>query len=94
MLGYPEPFDTKVGSSVSFSWKSTYDKDDGKLVYMHCLWPQGTRLTMKQCSDQRGEGVSVSGLRPGLFYNWKVMVDDGQGATVSSETRKFQVSRK
>ena len=94
VLGFPGPFDTKQGSSVTFSWKSTYDKDDGKLVYMHCLWPQGTKLTMKQCSDQRGEGVTVSGLKPGRFYHWKVLVDDGQGATVSSETRKFQVSRK
>ena len=93
-LGKPEAFDTKVEPSVTFNWKRTFDKDDGKLTYMHCLWPQGTTLTMKQCTDlpESAESTAAHDLEPGQFYYWKVLVDDGQGATVASETRKFQVA--
>jgi hypothetical protein len=61
---------------------------------MHCLWPQGATLTMKMCSDlpEGSESTTVQDLKPGQFYYWKVLVDDGQGATVASETRKFQVA--
>ena len=93
-LGKPEAFDTKVEPSVTFNWKRTSDKDDGKLTYMHCLWPQGTTLTMKMCTDlpESAESTTVHDLKPGQFYYWKVLVDDEQGATVASETRKFQVA--
>jgi len=93
-LGKPEAFDTKVEPSVTFNWKRTYDKNDGKLTYMHCLWSQGTTLTMKACTDlpEGAESTTAHDLKPGQFYYWKVLVDDGQGATVASETRKFQVA--
>lgn len=95
-LGKPAAFDTKVGSTAYFNWKLTGDKDAGKLTYLHCLWPQGTKFTMKACRDLADgtEGTSVSGLEAGKFYLWKVLVEDGQGATVSSETRKFQVQKR
>lgn len=95
VLGEPKAFDTKVGSTAYFSWKSSIDKDGGKLAYLHCLWPQGTKFTMKACTDLKEgtQSTSVSKLEPGRFYNWKVLVDDGQGATVASETRKFQVQK-
>jgi hypothetical protein len=93
-LGKPVAFDTKVEPSVTFNWKRTSDKDDGKLTYMHCLWQQGKTLTMKMCTDlpESAESTTVHDLEPGQFYYWKVLVDDGQGATVASETRKFQVA--
>jgi hypothetical protein len=93
-LGRPEAFDTKAEPSVTFNWKRTSDKNDGKLTYMHCLWPQGTTFTMKTCTDlpDGAESTTVYDLKPGQFYYWKVLVDDGQGATVASETRKFQVA--
>lgn len=36
---------------------------------------------------------SVSALQPGKAYYWKVVVDDGKGGTVESETRRFAVKR-
>ena len=36
---------------------------------------------------------SVSALQPGQAYYWKVVVDDGKGGTVESETRRFAVKR-
>jgi hypothetical protein len=95
-LGRPEAFATDVRDSVDFSWTGTTDKDGGKLTYMHCLWPQGARFTLKYCSDlgSEAQGTTASGLTPGTFYYWKVIVDDGQGATVQSETRRFQVQSK
>ena len=95
VLGEPKAFDTGVGSTAYFSWKSSSDKDEGKLVYLHCLWPQGTTFSMKACTDLKDgtQSTSVSRLEPGRFYNWKVLVEDGQGATVASETRKFQVKK-
>jgi hypothetical protein len=95
-LGMPAAFAENVGENVDFSWKRTSDKDQGKLTYMHCLWPQGQKFTLKSCKDLDGEAeyTSAYGLRRGTFYFWKVIVDDGQGATVESETRSFQVQPK
>ncbi|HEV7606261.1 MAG TPA: hypothetical protein VGO61_02945 [Steroidobacteraceae bacterium] len=96
VLTYPEAFAENVGENVDFKWKRTSDKDQGKLTYMHCLWPQGEKFTLKSCKDLDGEAESTTayGLEPGRFYYWKVVVDDGQGATVDSETRRFQVQEK
>ena len=93
VLVKPVAFATDVGETVDFNWKRTSDKDQGKLTYMHCLWPQGEKFTLKFCKDLEGEAerTTATGLRPGTFYYWKVVVDDGQGATVESETRRFQV---
>lgn len=95
-LGKPEQFATDLGETVDFNWKRTTDKDDGRLTYMHCLWAQGEPFTQKHCKDMSGESesTSASGLVPGKFYYWRVVVDDGQGATVDSETRRFQVREK
>jgi hypothetical protein len=94
--GKPEAFADDVGENVDFSWKRTSDKDQGKLTYMHCLWAQGEKLTASHCKDLDGaaESTTASGLKPGTFYYWKVVVDDSQGATVDSETRRFQVQEK
>jgi hypothetical protein len=34
---------------------------------------------------------NVSGLQSGKAYYWKVIVEDGKGGTVESETRRFEV---
>ncbi len=96
MLEKPEQFAEKLGESVEFVWKQTDDKDQGKLVYMHCLWAQGEKVSRKHCQDVKDgqTGTSAGGLEAGQFYYWKVVVDDGQGATVDSETRRFQVDGK
>jgi hypothetical protein len=96
VLEKPEQFAEKVGTGVEFSWQPTSDKNQGKLVYMLCLWAQDEQLTTKSCQDMKDgtTGYGISGLRPGQFYYWKVVVDDGQGATVESETRRFQVEGK
>jgi hypothetical protein len=95
-LEKPAAFDDKVSRNVEFAWQPTTDKNQGKLVYMHCLWPQGEKFTRKHCQDVRdgATNTSVYDLTPGQFYYWKVIVDDGQGATVESETRRFQVEGK
>ena len=52
-----------------------------------CLWMKGT--------GWRGEidtiSKTVSGLKSGQAYYWKVIAEDGKGGTVESETRRFDV---
>ncbi len=96
VLEKPDQFAEQTGRNVEFAWKPTSDKNQGKLTYMHCLWAQGEKLGRKHCRDvpEGGTGTFAYDLAPGMFYYWKVIVDDGQGATVESETRRFQVEGK
>ena len=34
---------------------------------------------------------TLSGLKPGEAYFWKVIVEDGKGGTVESETRRLEL---
>jgi hypothetical protein len=87
----PEKSQVNLGDSVGFAWKPVKDKDAGKLTYLHCVWPAGEKQTFKHCKElgSQAEKTEVSGLKGGQPYFWKVMVDDGQGGTVESETRRF-----
>jgi hypothetical protein len=79
--------------SLLFEWKASTDKDGGSLRYVHCVWPAGEKTTFKDCKDvPAGTLTAVAqGLKGGTDYRWKVLVEDGQGATVESETRRFAV---
>jgi hypothetical protein len=87
----PEKSQVNLGDTVGFAWKPVKDKDAGKLTYLHCVWPAGEKQTFKHCKElgSQAEKTEVSGLKGGLPYFWKVVVDDGQGGTVESETRRF-----
>ena len=91
VLTLPEKSQVNLGDTVAFRWNPVKDKDDGKLTYQHCVWPAGEKPTFKHCRELDGaaEGTTVSGLKSGQAYFWKVVVDDGQGGTVESELRRF-----
>jgi len=93
VLTLPEKSQVNLGETVAFNWKPSKDKDDGKLTYMHCIWPAREKPTFRHCKEleSAAEGTTVSGLKSGEAYFWKVVVDDGQGGTVESELRRFAV---
>jgi len=90
-LVLPEKSQVGLSDSVAFAWKLVNDKDDGKLTYLHCVWPAGEKQTFRHCRElgAQAERTEVSGLKGAQPYFWKVVVDDGQGGTVESETRRF-----
>ena len=81
-----------LGDTVGFKWRPTTDRDGGKLTQMHCVWPVSEKLTFAKCTPLSGQAAdyTVSGLDKDRQYYWKVVVDDGQGGTVESETRLFK----
>ena len=86
----PRADEMGLAGSVLFEWKATSDRDGGAVRYLHCLWPTDEKLTFGNCRDVAGQSTVVSGLDAGRTYRWKVVVEDGQGAsTVESETRRF-----
>ena len=91
VLTLPEKSQVNLGETVAFNWKPARDRDDGKLTYMHCVWMPHEKPTFKHCKElgATAEGTTVSGLKSGQAYFWKVVVDDGQGGTVESELRRF-----
>jgi hypothetical protein len=91
VLTLPEKSQVNLGETVAFNWKPTRDRDDGKLTYMHCVWMPHEMPTFNHCKElgASAEGTTVSGLKSGQAYFWKVVVDDGQGGTVESELRRF-----
>jgi hypothetical protein len=91
VLTLPDKSQVNLGETVAFGWKPVKDKDDGKLTYMHCIWLASEKPTFRHCKElgSSAEGTTVSGLKAGQAYFWKVIVDDGQGGTVESELRRF-----
>jgi hypothetical protein len=91
VLTLPDKSQVNLGETVAFNWKPVKDKDDGKLTYLHCIWLANEKPTFKHCKELGSavEGTTVSGLKAGQAYFWKVVVDDGQGGTVESELRRF-----
>jgi len=91
VLTLPEKSQVNLGETVAFRWNLAKDKDNGKLTYQHCVWPASEKPTFKHCRELDGAavGTTVSGLKAGQPYFWKVVVDDGQGGTVESELRRF-----
>jgi Divergent InlB B-repeat domain len=91
LLTLPQKSQVDLGDSVSFAWQPVKDKDNGKLTYQHCVWPAGDKQTFNHCKElgPQAESTVVAGLKSGQAYFWKVVVDDGQGGTVESETRRF-----
>lgn len=92
-LQVPRNLEEGFGDSVDFAWSPTQDPDGGRLVYMHCVWLPGERLDYRRhCRDMPTEMyfTTVSGLKRSSTYNWKLVINDGQGATVSSEVRHFK----
>jgi mono/diheme cytochrome c family protein len=90
-LGSPAERETGFGDTVGFKWRPTTDRDGGKLTQMHCVWPVAEKLTFARCTPLSGQAADhvVSGLDKEQQYYWKIVVDDGQGGTVESETRLF-----
>jgi len=86
----PKADELDLADSVSFAWEQTADPDGGALTYLHCVWPIGDTQTLNHCRQIRdGNMASISGLESNRAYYWKVVVTDGQGATIESELRRF-----
>ena len=91
-LGSPVADQLDLADAVDFAWEPTYDKDGGTPTYLHCVWPVGDTQTFKQCKPVPAKETKtyVTGLERDRAYYWKLVVDDGQGGTVESETRRFR----
>jgi hypothetical protein len=88
-LTFPEDNKVGLGRSVSFGWSKAGDPEGDKLAYMHCLWAAGEKPTFARCVASATFSRTVSELKPRTAYFWKVIVEDGRGGTVESETRRL-----
>jgi hypothetical protein len=88
----PRSMDRVAPEIVDFAWMPAKDPDGGKLAYKHCLWPVGAQMDYgRHCRDVPAltYNTSAFGLGKASTYYWKVVVDDGQGGTASSEVRRL-----
>ena len=95
-LQVPRNLEEGFADTVDFAWSPAQDRDGGRLSYLHCVWRAGERLDYgRHCRDipARMYFTTASGLERNSTYYWKLVIDDGQGATVSSEIRHFKTRR-
>jgi len=98
----PEDDKTDVTQATTFTWRRTTDENGGDLTYLHCLWLAGERPTFDKCKElpkqtgpYAGRVMSrrVTELEAEKAYFWKVVVQDGQGGTAESHTRRFATGK-
>jgi mono/diheme cytochrome c family protein len=96
VLAFPENNKTGLGRELRFGWNPTKDVDAERLTYLQCVWEAGETFTVDHCrplsSQEQSSGLlsrTVSGLRSGKAYFWKVIVQDDNNGTVESETWRF-----
>lgn len=81
-------------NKITLSWKTAADKDGDKLQYKYCLWPETRLPNFNDCTLTDTTKVTVYDLEMGNTYHWRLMVEDGKGGTVMSETRRFKLLKK
>jgi hypothetical protein len=93
----PENNKTDVGAPLTFTWNSVSSADGSPVTYMHCLWDVSQLPSFKNCepvSSGGGGGTvsrTVQRLESGNSYLWKVIAEDGKGASIETPTRRFTV---
>jgi hypothetical protein len=91
VLVSPKPEAKFTYDKITLSWKPASDKDGDKLQYKYCVWPEDKPSNFNDCTPIDTTKVTVYGLEIGRAYNWRIMVEDGKGGTVMSETRRFML---
>lgn len=83
-----DPQDNAVGGApVTFKWEGTYDKDGDTVLYRHCVWGVDSRFTYAACTSKPMRELSRTvTLESGRAYFWKVIAEDGKGASTESKT--------
>jgi hypothetical protein len=82
------PRDMAIASAtMSFQWEGTFDKDQDTVLYRHCVWSVDEDFTFQTCdSKPTRETARTVTLAPGKDYLWKVIAEDGKGASTESVT--------
>ena len=72
------------------------------MAYRYLVWPadktpdNNAAVLMSPTVALKGTeamSITVSDLEPGKAYYWKVLASDDKGATVESESRRFEVKQ-
>ncbi|MBL8956964.1 MAG: hypothetical protein JNK82_39695 [Myxococcaceae bacterium] len=88
-----EPANRTVSTStvVTFKWKAASDPDGHPVSYRHCLWPSDEGFTVNACEAPTPYLSRTVTLPKGKQYEWKVLTEDGRGASTDSATRFVKV---
>lgn len=96
-LIFPKDDSKELPESFDFRWQSSTDEDGDALTYRQYVWssletPNNNLAEKVPGSLARIQSKAVTKFQPGQTYYWKVIVEDGKGGTVESETRQFKVA--
>jgi hypothetical protein len=94
------PTNEKTGLTfkLTFTWNKVTDPEGSKVTYLHCEWPTDQAFSASRCTPVAPSLLDVFSstmsktyldLACPRSYFWKVIVQDEQGATRESETRRF-----
>ena len=92
----PPHDETDVRAPVTFAWNAVPSSRGLPVSYMHCLWDADKkRFGFQDCVTVSAQGTAgtvsttVDRLKSGKSYLWKVIAEDGQGGSITSETRRL-----
>lgn len=95
VLVYPEDNKSSLVNPITFVWRSSTDMDGDPIRYRLHVWnsektPNNNEAELLPATDAETIARTVARLQPGQTYFWKVIAEDGKGATVESETRTIE----
>jgi hypothetical protein len=88
--------ETDVGAPVTFTWNAVSGSRGSSVSYLHCLWDADKkRFGFQDCAPVSATATAgtvsttVDRIESGKSYLWKVIAEDGQGGSITSETRRL-----
>lgn len=82
--------------NVTFSWKPSTDADGDPVTYRYYVWPVNAAPNTNEAlaiAEPQVTFRTVSDLKPGQAYFWKIIAEDNKGGTAESETRRLEIAK-